>query len=49
MADILIYLLSLASTYDVDLKEAVKRKVASNSERYPADAVRGKAVKYDKL
>ena len=49
MADILIYLLSMASAYRVDLKEAVARKVASNSRKYPADAVRGKAVKYDRL
>ena len=49
MADILIYLISLASTYGIDLKGAVERKVVSNSEKYPADAVRGKAIKYDKL
>jgi NTP pyrophosphatase (non-canonical NTP hydrolase) len=49
MADILIYLLSMASTYDIDLKTAVERKVASNSEKYPADRVRGRAVKYDRL
>jgi len=49
MADILIYLLSMASVYQVDLKAAVVRKVEANSEKYPADAVRGKAIKYDKL
>jgi len=40
MADIMIYLLSMASTYRVDLKEAVVRKIGANSEKYPADAVR---------
>lgn len=49
MADILIYLLSMASTYDVDLAEAVRSKVASNSEKYPAELVKGKAIKYDRL
>lgn len=49
MADILIYLLSLASTYDIDLKDAVERKVAANSDKYPADVVKGRAVKYDRL
>lgn len=37
MADILIYLLSLADAADIDLGEAVKKKVRKNKERYPVE------------
>jgi dCTP diphosphatase len=43
LADVAIYLLRLADGLDVDLVEAVANKVARNRERYPADAVRGRA------
>ena len=49
MADILIFLLSMASRYGIDLRRAVESKVGENEERYPADAVRGRAVKYTDL
>lgn len=35
IADILIYLVRLASVADVDLDEAVRRKLAKNRDRYP--------------
>jgi dCTP diphosphatase len=43
MADIQIYLLRLAERLDVDLLDAVNRKIALNEEKYPADKVRGSA------
>jgi dCTP diphosphatase len=43
LADVAIYLLRLADVLDVDLAEAVARKVARNRGRFPADAVRGRA------
>jgi dCTP diphosphatase len=46
MADIQIYLLRLAERLDVDLLDAVNRKIALNEEKYPADKVRGSARKY---
>ena len=46
MADIFIYLLSMADTLDVDLAEAVKRKLDENAQKYASDTVRGSARKY---
>lgn len=37
MADIFIYLLSLADVADVDLKEAVKEKIKKNEMKYPVE------------
>jgi NTP pyrophosphatase (non-canonical NTP hydrolase) len=47
MADVLIYLLSLADALDVDLAAAVRAKLVTNAARYPADEVRGTATKHD--
>jgi dCTP diphosphatase len=42
LADVLIYCLSLANTLDVDLSEAIVRKLARNARKYPADQYRGR-------
>ena len=49
MADVLLYLLRLGDVLDIDLAEAARRKIAINAGRYPAEQVRGRAVKYDRL
>ena len=49
MADILIYLIRLADKLDVDLLDAVDRKIGLNAEKYPVDKSKGLAVKYNKL
>jgi NTP pyrophosphatase (non-canonical NTP hydrolase) len=49
MADVLVYLVRLADRLDVDLLEAAERKMAKNRAKYPAEQVRGKAVKYTEL
>lgn len=46
LADIFVYLVRLADQLDIDLPEAVDRKIALNEEKYPADLVRGSARKY---
>jgi dCTP diphosphatase len=43
LADILIYLVRLADTLDVDLIAAARAKIALNAQRYPAAKVRGSA------
>lgn len=43
MADVLIYLLRLATKLDIDVLDAAFRKMAINESRYPADKVRGDA------
>lgn len=49
LADVLIYLVRLADRLDIDLLDAAEAKIVRNAERYPADKVRGRAVKYDAL
>ncbi|MFP3872233.1 MAG: nucleotide pyrophosphohydrolase [Candidatus Natronoplasma sp.] len=36
MADVMIYLLALSETADIDLGEAVKDKLEKNEKKYPA-------------
>jgi len=43
MADVLIYALSLANALDVDVSEAVLKKLERNESRFPADEWRGRA------
>jgi dCTP diphosphatase len=49
LADVLLYLVRLADVLEVDLAEAAQRKLAINAVRYPVDAARGRADKYDRL
>ena len=46
LADIQIYLLSLAEKLQLDVITAVEKKLALNAEKYPADKVRGSSRKY---
>jgi dCTP diphosphatase len=47
IADIQIYLIRLADKLGVDMEKAVNAKIELNEKKYPADKVRGSAVKYD--
>jgi NTP pyrophosphatase (non-canonical NTP hydrolase) len=47
LADILIYAIRMADILHIDLAEAIDRKIESNRLRYPADEVKGSAVKRD--
>lgn len=47
IGDILIYLVRLADKLGIDPLEAARDKVAVNERKYPADAVRGSAKKYN--
>ena len=46
IGDVMIYLANLAEKFGIDPIGAAKKKLAINSEKYPADLVRGKAKKY---
>ncbi|MBV1775552.1 nucleotide pyrophosphohydrolase [Burkholderiaceae bacterium DAT-1] len=46
LADVLVYLIRLADTLDVDLNQAVHDKMVLNRAKYPAEKVRGSARKY---
>ena len=49
IADVLIYLVRLADTLDIDLGQAVDAKMALNEEKYPVSLARGNALKYTDL
>lgn len=46
LADIQIYLIRLADKLQLDVMDAVKKKLALNAQKYPADKVRGSSKKY---
>ena len=46
IADVFIYLLRLSDITGIDLVEELKKKLAINEERYPADRAKGSAAKY---
>jgi len=49
MADVLIYLVSMANCLDIDLLNAAEDKLAINARKYPVEKARGNAAKYDEL
>jgi len=49
MADVLIYLVSLANCLDIDLLKAAEDKLAINAAKYPVAKAKGNASKYDEL
>lgn len=46
MADVLYFLIRLAQRYDIDLSEALERKMEKNKEKYPIDKAKGSNKKY---
>jgi len=46
LSDCLLYLVRLADKCDVDLADAVAKKLARNAAKYPADRCRGSSAKY---
>lgn len=49
LADVLLYLVRLASVLGVDLNEAVRKKLDANAAKYPIAKARGSSKKYDKI
>ena len=47
LADIQIYLIRLADKLGVDMEKAVNAKIELNAKKYPAEKVRGSALKYN--
>ena len=45
LADILIFLVRIADKLGIDLLAAAQQKIEINEQRYPADKVRGKALR----
>jgi len=49
IADVLIYALLLAHDTGINPAEAVRRKLAKNNAKYPAEKAKGKREKYTEL
>jgi NTP pyrophosphatase (non-canonical NTP hydrolase) len=49
IADIFIYLMRVAIKSDINIEEAVLRKMQKNSEKYPVEKAKGSAKKYSDL
>jgi NTP pyrophosphatase (non-canonical NTP hydrolase) len=49
LADVFIQCLNFAASAEIDLLEAVNRKIDHNGENYPASHAKGKATKYTEL
>ena len=41
IADVLIYALAFCNSNDIDIEEAVTRKMEKNNQKYPADKFKG--------
>ena len=46
IADVTVYLMRIADQLNINLYEAIDRKLDLNEKKYPADLVRGKSKKY---
>jgi len=46
IADVQVYLISLAASLEIDIKDAVLEKIEINRVKYPVEKVRGSARKY---
>ena len=49
IADIALYLFELADNLGINLSDAMEKKLEKNAKKYPAEKVRGKHTKYNKL
>jgi NTP pyrophosphatase (non-canonical NTP hydrolase) len=46
LADVMLYLIRIADRLEIDIPNAVSRKLAINESKYPKDLVKGSAKKY---
>ena len=49
LADVFIYLVLMADSIDVDLKEVVLNKISKNESRYTIEKAKGNSTKYTEL
>jgi NTP pyrophosphatase (non-canonical NTP hydrolase) len=49
LADIMYFLVRIAQKYDLDLSEALDRKMEKNNKKYPVDKAKGSHKKYNEL
>lgn len=49
IADILIYALRMCSILDMDAIDVIEKKLEKNEGKYPVNASKGNAIKYDRI
>lgn len=49
MADIMYYLIRIAQVYDIDLSDALNRKIEINEKNYPIEKFKGSNKKYNEI
>jgi NTP pyrophosphatase (non-canonical NTP hydrolase) len=49
LADIMTYLLRISSKAEINLEEAILKKIKKNALKYPVDLARGSSKKYNEL
>jgi NTP pyrophosphatase (non-canonical NTP hydrolase) len=49
MADVLYFLARLAQRYNIDLSEALDKKIDKNEKKYPIDKFKGSNKKYNEI
>ena len=49
MSDVLQTLMRFAQVYDIDLSEALEKKMIKNVEKYPVDKFKGTGRKYSDI
>lgn len=47
LADVLIYAMQFANRAEIDLSQAIERKMAINASKYPIETSKGNSDKYD--
>ena len=49
IADVALYLFELADNLEINLLDAMKKKIIKNEKKYPVEKARGRHTKYNKL
>lgn len=49
LADVLYWVVLMSNDMDIDILQALDRKMKKNEAKYPEDKAKGKHTKYDKL
>lgn len=49
LADVMIYCLSLANVLNIDISQAISKKITENENKYPAEQVKGNYKKYTEI
>ena len=49
IGDVLIYLMRLSRTLDIDIVAAARNKLDENRRKYPVEKAKGRSTKYDAL